>query len=153
MLRFAEILLRSLTILRVLLEEPRRVRHHLIEIDAAGLVRSLRLARQLEAGALREIGDRIEKPELLVLHQETDHGAVRTAAEAMIELLLRAHPERGRFLVVKRAAGLVFAPGFLERHARADDLDDIRARDDLVDERLGNAAGHGPGAINRRAWL
>ena len=54
---------------------------------------------------------------------------------------------------MKWAAGFVFAPGFLERYARADDLDDIRARDDLVDERLWNTTGHEPVAVNRRAWL
>ena len=54
---------------------------------------------------------------------------------------------------MERAARLVFAPGFLERYSGADDLDDVGARDDLVDERLWNATGHGPVAINRRAWL
>ncbi len=104
----------------------------------------LRLARQFEAGALRQVRHRIEKPHLLVLHEKADHGAVRAAAEAVIELLVGAHPEGRRFLAVERAAGLVFAAGFLQRHARADDLDDIGTRDDFVDERLWNAAGHGP---------
>ena len=140
-----EIVARALIVREILLEEPRGARHHLVEIDAAGLARALRLARQLQARALREIRDRVEESELLVLHEKADHGAVRAAAEAVIELLVGAHPERRRFLGVERAAGLVFAPGFLERHARADDFDDIGACDDLVDERLWDATGHGPG--------
>jgi hypothetical protein len=54
----------------------------------------------------------------------------------VIELLFRADPERGGFLVVEWAAGLVFAAGFLELHARADHLHDVRAGDQLVDEAL-----------------
>jgi hypothetical protein len=48
----------------------------------------------------------------------------------------------GDFLVVERAAGLVLAPGFLQLHAAADHLDDVGAGDELVDEMLGDAAGH-----------
>ena len=106
-----------------------------------------------QARALREIRHGVDELHLLVLHEKADHRAMRAAAEAVIELLVGADPERGRFLVVEGAAGLEFAPRFLQRNPRADDLDDIRARDDLVDERLWNAAGHGPAAVNRRAWL
>ncbi len=118
-----------------------------------GSARTLRLARQFQSRALREIRHGVEKPKLLVLHEKADHGAVRAAAEAVIELLLRTDPERWGFLGVERATSLVFAPGFLERYPRTDDFDDIGACDDLVDERLWDATGHGPGAINRRAWL
>ncbi len=67
-------------------------------------------------------------------------GAVLAAAEAVIELLFRADPERGRLFAVERAAGFVLAPLLLERHARADDLGDIGARDQLVDEGFGDSA-------------
>jgi hypothetical protein len=43
---------------------------------------------------------------------------------------------------VEWAAGAVFAAGFLELHPRTDELHDIRARGQVVDEALGNAAGH-----------
>src|SRR5207237_597166 len=66
--------------------------------------------------------------------------AVLAAAEAVVELLVRAHRERGGLLVVERAAGLVFAPGLLQRHAGADDLHDVGAGDQLVDEVLGDAS-------------
>src|SRR6185437_14809589 len=75
--------------------------------------------------------------------------------EAMIELLLRAHPEGGGFLVVEGAAGLVLAARFLQLHARADDLHDVRAGDQLVDEALGDdgwflTGGRGPAGAS--AW-
>jgi len=43
---------------------------------------------------------------------------------------------------VERAAGLVLAPRLLQRHATGDQLDDIRARDQLIDEGLWNPAAH-----------
>src|SRR6185312_16427279 len=75
--------------------------------------------------------------------------------EAMIELLLRAHPEGGGVLVVEGAAGLVLAARFLQLHARADDLHDVRAGDQLVDEALGDdgwflTGGRGPAGAS--AW-
>src|SRR6185312_6327430 len=74
----------------------------------------------------------------VVYHEESQHRAMRSAAEAVIELLVRADPEGGRLLVVERAAGPELASGLFQLHARADDLHDIRAGDELVDERLGN---------------
>ena len=61
-------------------------------------------------------------------------GAARAAPEAGIKLLVRAHREGGRFLVVERAAGLVVLAGFLERHPPINDLDDIQTLQQLVDE-------------------
>jgi hypothetical protein len=42
---------------------------------------------------------------------------------------------------VKRAAGAVFAAGFFQRYAAANQFDDIAACDQVVDERLRNPAG------------
>src|SRR6188768_3640408 len=75
---------------------------------------------------------------------------MRAAAEAVIELLDRAHPERRGLLVVERTAGAVLAAGLLEFDARADELDDVRACGQVVDEALGNAAGH---TANIGVWL
>ena len=68
---------------------------------------------------------------------------MRAAAEAVVELLVGAHPERRRLLVVERAAGFALAAGLLELHAAADQLHDVGACDQLVDEGLRDAAGHG----------
>src|SRR5690606_4916758 len=76
---------------------------------------------------------------------EADRRAVRAAAEAVIELLLRADRERWRLLVVKGTAGVILAPDLLQRHARIDHLDDVEAVDEVVDEGLGDAGHCVPG--------
>ena len=100
------------------------------------------LARDVDAGARGQLLDRLGEAQAVVVHQEAEHGAVRAAAEAVVELLVRAHPERRRLLVVEGAAGLVFAARFLQRDARADQLDDVAARDQVIDEALRDATGH-----------
>src|SRR6185437_7154735 len=85
----------------------------------------------------------------VMLHQKAQHRTVRPAAEAVVELLVGAHPEGGRFFAVKRAAGLVLAAGLLKRYPQANDLDDIRARDQLVDEALRDASHR----LDLGAWL
>src|SRR5690606_7649118 len=87
--------------------------------------------------------DRLGEAHALVLHEEADRGAVRAAAEAVIELLRRAHGEGRRLLVVERTAGLVVLAGPFERNARVDDFHDIRAQQHLVDELLRDPAAHG----------
>ena len=101
-------------------------------------------ARHLESRARGEFLDRLDEAEVVVFHDEAEHRAVRAAAEAVIELLVDADPERRRLLVVERAARLVFAPGLLQLHAAADHLEDVGAGDEFVDEVLGDA-GHGAG--------
>ncbi len=49
--------------------------------------------RHVQAQAGGELLDRFRKGHPVVLHQEPQHRAVRAAAEAVIELLVRAHPE------------------------------------------------------------
>src|SRR4029077_5567808 len=81
---------------------------------------------------------------VVVRHQKPDRAAVLAATETVIEALRRAHRERRRFLGVKRAQALETAAGPLERNARADDLGDVRACEQLVDEGLWDQAAHGP---------
>ncbi len=109
------------------------------------------LARHLEAHHLRERLDGLGELEVVVGHQEADRGAVRAAAEAVIETLRGAHRERRRFLAVERAQTFVVAAGALQRHARADDLDDIGAGDQLVDEVLWGFARPWTGIIRSEA--
>src|SRR6185437_2027643 len=136
-----EILLRARVAGERLGIELRDARHELIErVRVAAGLRPLRagLARHVETEPARQLLDGLGEGHAVVLHQEAQHGAVRAAAEAVIELLLRAHPEGGGFLVMERTAGLVLAAGFLQLHARADHLHDVRAGDQLVDEALGD---------------
>jgi len=85
------------------------------------------------------------KAHVLVFHQETERGAVCAAAEAVVELLGRADREGGCFFAVKGAAGLVVLPSFLQRHAPIDDVDDVDAGKQGVDE---IARDHGCSMIN-----
>ena len=96
--------------------------------------------RHLESEASRELLHRLGKRHVIVIHEEAEHRAVLAAAKAVIELLVGAHPEGGRFLGVERAAGFVLAARFLQRHACADELHDIGARDERVDEVLRDAS-------------
>jgi len=121
---------------------PRRRLQHFVQVRVFARGRRARIPRHLHADPLRQFLDRVEKLHAVVFHQELERGAVGPAAEAVIELLLRAHRERRRALVVEGTAGLVFAAGALERYPRLDQLDDVGAREQLVEEGIGDAA-HG----------
>src|SRR5574339_902136 len=88
--------------------------------------------------------DRLDEIEMVVLHQKTDSCTVRAATEAMIELLGGTDAEGGGLLVVKRAAGDVIAPSLFQGDACVNDLDDIRAGEEIIDEVLRDPACHGP---------
>src|SRR5581483_10705781 len=75
------------------------------------------------------------------LHEEGDRVAVRAAAEAVVELLGRAHRERRRLLAVERAAGGEVGAGLLERDVTLDHVDDVDAVEQFLLERVRN---HGP---------
>ena len=98
------------------------------------------LVRDFQAQSRGELLDGLRKRQVIVIHEEAEHRTVLAAAEAVIELLVGAHPEGGGLLVVERAAGLVLATGLLQLHACADHLHDVGAGDQLVDEVLGDAS-------------
>src|SRR5690606_41506658 len=60
---------------------------------AAVLVALTCVARHFHAHALGQFVDRVEELEAVEVHQERDRGAVRAAAEAVVELLGRRHRE------------------------------------------------------------
>ncbi len=95
-------------------------------------------ARHGEPRVARKIVHRVRKRLARVLHQEADRRAVRAATEAVIELLARADGERGRLLAVEGTAGDVVGAGLLERHQAVDDLDDVDARQQRLDEVVGD---------------
>ncbi len=101
-----------------------------------------RLARHGQADPTGQFLYRIDKAHVIVFHQEADRGAVRAAAEAVIELLGLADTEGRGLFVVERTAGHVIAPGLFQRHARIDHIDDVDAGHELIDELLGDFAGH-----------
>src|SRR5262249_20824285 len=71
-------------------------------IDAA-------LVRHLESEAHGELLDGLGEGHVIVIHEKAERSAVLAAAEAVIELFVRAHPEGRGFLGVERTAGLVLA--------------------------------------------
>jgi len=73
---------------QILLEKPRRAQHEFMQVGSAGFSLSLRLARQFEPGALRQIRHGVEEFHFFVLHEKADDRAVRAAAKAVIKLLL-----------------------------------------------------------------
>src|SRR5690606_4171908 len=87
---------------------------------------------------------RFHEREAVVVHQEVQRRAVCSTSETIVELFGRIDPERGGLLGVEGAIGLVLPAGALQRHARADEFDQVGAGDQVVDEGSGNAAGHGP---------
>src|SRR5713226_811590 len=86
--------------------------------------------------------DRLGKTHALVLHQETDGAAMRAATKTMIKLFAGTDRERRGFLFMERTTGLVVLAHFTQRHARIDDLDDVHAQQQLVDEFFRDTAGH-----------
>ena len=101
-----------------------------------------RLARNLQPQRTRQLLDCFGELQVLVLHQKADRAAVGAAAEAVVELLAGADGEGWRFLVMERAAGLVLAAGLFQRHPGVDDIHDINAVEEFIDETLRDAAGH-----------
>ncbi len=75
------------------------------------------LARHVHAGALGQFLDRLGELQLVVVHDEAERVAAGAAAEAVVELLVRADGERGSLFLVERAAGAVVLAGFLQLDA------------------------------------
>jgi hypothetical protein len=140
--RFLDVGLRLVAAGQVLAEELRRGVERGEQVDRVVVfVLLLRVARDFHPDALGEFVDRVEEFEAVVVDQERDRGAVRAAAEAVVELLGRRNGEARRALIVERAARREFLALALERHARGDHLDDVGAREQVVDESVGDA-GH-----------
>ncbi|MNC95153.1 hypothetical protein D3C83_121990 [compost metagenome] len=68
---------------------------------------------------------------------------MRAAAEAVIELLGRAHGEGRRFLAVERAARDVIRAGALQLHVPIHHFDDVDPAEKVLDEGLRNHARKG----------
>ena len=94
------------------------------------------------SGPAREIFHRLDEFQVRIVHQEPDGSAVRPASEAVVELLVGDDGERGRLLVVERAARLELLAGAPERDVVLDHLDDVGRGDEVVDEGLGDTPRH-----------
>ena len=96
------------------------------------------LLRDLEARASGQVFDGLRKRQAQVLHQKTHGRAMGPAAKAVIELLAGTDRKRGGLLGVKRAQPAVVDAGLFELHITADELDDVDALKQCVNEGLGN---------------
>src|SRR5439155_16708677 len=72
------------------------------------------------------------------LHELEDISS-RLAAEAVIELALRVHRERGRLLLVEGAEPGPVPTHALQRHRLSDDFDDVAGRAHALDPVIGAA--------------
>jgi hypothetical protein len=92
------------------------------------------LFRDDHADALRQVLDRIDEAHARVFDQEADGSAVRAAAEAVVELLGRAHREAGRLFIVKRAQAHVVGAALFELDVAANHIDDVDAVEQIGNE-------------------
>ena len=121
-----------------------RERVHHARGECRRLGRALLLRARLgdrHADRLGKRANRLGIGEPLVFHEEADGVAVRAAAEAVVELLRRAHREGWRLLGVERAAGAVVRSRLLELHVPVDHVDDVDAREQGLDELLRDHGG------------
>lgn len=80
-----------------------------------------------------------------MLHQEADGVAVLATTKAVIELFGGADAEGGRFFTMKGAQPHEIGATLLELHIAAHDVHHVNAREQFLDERLGDRH---PGILN-----
>jgi hypothetical protein len=85
---------------------------------------------------------RFHEAQAVVVHEEAQRRTVRTAPEAVIELLFGTHREGRSFFVVEGAEALKIASRLFELDAAPDDFNDVAAGQQVVDEGLCNLASH-----------
>ena len=94
--------------------------------------------RHLHPYPRRQLLDGLDEPQSGVLHEKANGCPMRTATEAMVELLGRADGKRGGLFVMKRAAGSIVGPRFTQRNIPIDKINDLDSMEQLLDERLGD---------------
>ncbi|TSE18327.1 hypothetical protein Tigna_02563 [Tepidimonas ignava] len=110
--------------------------------------RVVRLVGHAQPQLRSQIVHGVPKAGARVRHQKVDRVAVRAATEAVVELLGRADRERRRFFGVERAQADEVGPAFAQRHVAADDLDDVGARQQVLQK--GGRDAH-PAIVRHRA--
>ncbi|MPM75751.1 hypothetical protein SDC9_122745 [bioreactor metagenome] len=88
----------------------------------------------LHARLLGQLLHRLAKAQPGVVHQKADGVAVLATAKAVKELFGRADAERRRFLPVEGAQAHVVGARLLELHVAAHHIDDVGAREEILDE-------------------
>ena len=97
---------------------------------------------QFHAGYLCEGLNRLAKLHPLVIHYKAQRVATCTAAKAVVELFILGNSERGAFLFVKGAAGLVVFAGLFQLDTTVDHVDYIDAIEQVINKCLGYSSSH-----------
>src|SRR5262249_38938898 len=100
------------------------------------------LGWQLHARALGQRAHGLGEGETVLAHEEAEGIATHAAAEAVEDAALRVDGEGGRLLAVEGAEALPVLARAFEVHELADDLDDVHAGADLVEDLRGEASRH-----------
>jgi hypothetical protein len=79
---------------------------------------------------------------MIMIHQESEGGAVCPTTKAVIEAFRRTDCERRRLLVMKRATCFEFPTGFFQLNAAPQDFNDVGSRYQVVYEMLGYQSAH-----------
>ena len=97
-------------------------------------LRALILVGHAQPHLPRQIGDGFTKTGAGVFGQEFDGVAADATAEAVIELLARTDRKARRFFAMERTQTHVVGAGLFERDMASDQLDDVDARQQLLNE-------------------
>lgn len=85
------------------------------------------------SNARGQLSHRGGKIDMLIFHDETKNAPTYAASETMERLPLRAHMKRRRLFLMKGTERLEVRTRAFERKIRADHLNDIIRRGDLLD--------------------
>ena len=98
--------------------------------------------RQQHATPFGQGGDGFGKGQVFVLHDEVKDIAADTTTEAMKDLFLAGDREGGRLLGMEGAEGFEISTAALEREVLRDDIDDVAASTNLLDDFLRDMFSH-----------
>ena len=121
------------------LEQPHAVRLGL-QLLGFAVRRLLFGLGDVDARAPRQVANHVAKAAAFQLHQEAEHVARLLAAKAVEELLLLAHVEAGRLLVVERTQAQMIGARPAQLYVLADDGNNIGAVANLGDLCVWNLA-------------
>ena len=95
-----------------------------------------------------QLFDGFHELELVVVHQEVDSVAVRTAAKAVVKLFFTIDGERGGFFVMERTARVIILALLFQLYPGIDQIDDVGARQQVIDKYSWDSSSHMPRFIH-----
>ena len=92
----------------------------------------------------RQLFDRFNELELVVVHQKIDRVTVGATAEAVVKLFFTVYGERGGFFVMERTARMVVLALLFELYPRVDEIDDVGSGQQVIDKNAWDSSSHRP---------